>query len=316
MPVETEIKTPAGTVKRTHSNDDLPPSEEEVESTMPYLQWPAVGSLFLWMIVPLAMTIYFSLIRYNLMNPDAHGFAGAENYKFLWEDPAFFPAILNTVVLLGSVLLITVGLGILLAVLYDTKFFGRNVATLLVIAPFFVMPTVSALVWKNMMLHPVYGLVAKVLESFGIGSVDWFGNHPMFSVIMIISWEWMPFAFLILFTSIKSLDYEQQEAAAIDGANGLQKFFSITLPHLYRAIGVVVMIETILIVSIFSEIYTTTSGGPGTATTNLAYLVYSLGLQQFDIGIASAGGLLAVILANIVAFFLVRLLSNNLKAAR
>ena len=318
MPVdtETEIKTPAGTIKRTRSDADLPPSEEETESTMPYLQWPAVGSLFLWMIVPLGMTIYFSLIHYNLMNPDAHGFAGAENYKFLWEDPAFFPAILNTVVLLGSVLLITVGLGILLAVLYDTKFFGRNVATLLVIAPFFVMPTVSALVWKNMMLHPVYGLVAKVLGTFGISAVDWFGDHPMFSVIMIISWEWMPFAFLILFTSIKSLDYEQQEAAAIDGASGIQKFFSITLPHLYRAIGVVVMIETIFLLSIFAEIYTTTSGGRGTATTNLAYLVYSLGLQQFDIGIASAGGLLAVILANVVAFFLVRLLSNNLKAAR
>ena len=318
MPVdtETEIKTPAGTIKRTRSDADLPPSEEKAESTMPYLQWPAVGSLFLWMIVPLAMTIYFSLIRYNLMNPDAKGFAGLENYKFLWEDPAFFPAILNTVVLLGSVLVITVGLGILLAVLYDTKFFGRNVATLLVIAPFFVMPTVSALVWKNMMLHPVYGLVATVLAKFGIGTVDWFGDHPMLSVILIISWEWMPFAFLILFTSIKSLDYEQQEAAAIDGASGIQKFFSITLPHLYRAIGVVVMIETIFLLSIFAEIYTTTSGGPGTATTNLAYLVYSLGLQQFDIGIASAGGLLAVILANVVAVFLVRLLSNNLKAAR
>lgn len=316
MPVETEIKTPAETVKRTHSADDLPPMEEETESTMPFLQWPAVGSLFLWMIVPLGMTIYFSLIRYNLMNPDATGFAKFDNYKFLWQDPAFFPSIINTVVLLGSVLVITVGLGILLAVLYDTKFFGRNVATLLVIAPFFVMPTVSALVWKNMMLHPVYGLVAKVLGFFGLPAVDWFGDHPMFSVILIISWEWMPFAFLILFTSIKSLDYEQQEAAAIDGASGLQKFFSITLPHLYRAIGVVVMIETIFLLSIFAEIYTTTSGGPGTATTNLAYLVYSLGLQQFDIGIASAGGLLAVVLANVVAFFLVRLLSNNLKAAR
>ncbi len=316
MAVETELKTPAGIVKSTHSADDLPPMEEEAESTMPFLQWPAVGSLFLWMIVPLGMTIYFSLIRYNLMNPEVSGFAGGENYKFLWEDPAFFPAIINTIVLLGSVLVITVGLGILLAVLYDTKFFGRNVATLLVIAPFFVMPTVSALVWKNMILHPVYGLFAKLMEALGLPTVDWFGNYPMVSVVLIVSWEWMPFAFLILFTSIKSLDFEQQEAAAIDGASGMQKFFSITLPHLYRAIGVVVMIETIFLLSIFAEIYTTTSGGPGTATTNLAYLVYSLGLQQFDIGIASAGGLLAVVLANIVAFFLVRLLSNNLKAAR
>ncbi len=314
--MSVEIQTPSGEVKTTHPAADLPPAVEEADSTLPFLQWPAVGSLFLWMIVPLGMTIYFSFIRYNLMNPELTGFAKADNFKYLWEDPAFFPAILNTVILLGSVLVITVVVGVLLAVLYDHRFFGRNVATLLVIAPFFVMPTVSALVWKNMILHPVYGLIALALHSVGLPAIDWFGDHPMFSVILIVSWEWMPFAFLILFTSIKSLDLEQQEAASIDGATGMQMFFRITLPHLSRAIGVVVMIETIFLLSIFAEIYTTTSGGPGTATTNLAYLVYSLGLQQFDIGIASAGGLLAVILANVVAFFLVRLLSNNLKAAR
>ncbi len=314
--MSAEIQTPAGEVKPTHPPDDLPPEAEDIDRVLPFLQWPAVGSLLLWMIVPLAMTIYFSAIRYSLLNPDMKGFAGFDNYRFLWEDPAFLPAIVNTLVLVGSMLLITVVVGVLLAVLYNHPFFGRNVATLLVIAPFFVMPTVSALVWKNMILHPVYGLVAIVLKALGQPGIDWFGVHPMFSVILIISWEWMPFAFLILYTSIKSLDHEQQEAAAIDGANAWQMFTRITLPHLARAIGVVVMIETIFLLSIFAEIFTTTSGGPGTATTNLAYLVYSLGLQQFDIGIASAGGLLPVILANIVAFFMVRLLSNNLKAAR
>ena len=118
------------------------------------LQAPAVGALFLWMIVPLAMTIYFSFIRYNLLNPDTKGFAKFENYKFLWDDPSFFPAIKNTLVLIGSVLIITVVFGTLLAVLFERKFFGRNIAALLVIAPFFVMPTVSALLWKNMLLHP------------------------------------------------------------------------------------------------------------------------------------------------------------------
>lgn len=266
------------------------------------------------MIVPLGMTIYFSFLRYSLLNPDLSGFAKLDNYKFLWEDASFFPAIRNTVVLTGSVLLITVVLGTLLAVLYDHKFFGRNVATLLVIAPFFVMPTVSALIWKNMIMHPVYGLVALGLAAIGQPTIDWFGVHPLLSVIIIVSWEWLPFAFLILFTSIKSLDYEQREAASIDGATGSQLFFHITVPHLKRAMGVVVMIETIFLLSIFAEIYTTTSGGPGNATTNLAYLVFSLGLQQFDIGVASAGGLLAVVLANVVAFFLVRVLSQNLKA--
>ena len=279
------------------------------------LQAPAVGVLLVWMIVPLGMTIYFSFIRYNLLNPDAKGFAKFENYQFLWEDPAFVPAILNTLVLIGSVLAITVIFGTLLAVLFDRPFWGRSVATLLLIAPFFVMPTVSALVWKNMILHPVYGLIALAFTKLGLTPIDWFGHYPMLSIVSIISWEWLPFAFLILLTSMKSLDHEQREAAEIDGANARQFFFSITVPHLKRAISVVVMIETIFLLSIFAEIHTTTSGGPGTATTNLAYLVYSLGLQQFDVGIASAGGILAVILANIVSLFLVKMWAGNLKAA-
>jgi sorbitol/mannitol transport system permease protein len=278
------------------------------------LQAPAVGVLLLWMIVPLAMTIYFSFIRYNLLNPDVKGFARLQNYRLLWDDPAFVPAILNTLILIGSVLVITVGLGTLLAVLFERRFFARNAATLLVIAPFFVMPTVSALVWKNMILHPVYGLLARTFSKLGLTPVDWFGHYPMLSIIILVSWEWLPFAFLILFTSLKSLDPEQREAAQIDGASPLQFFLNITIPHLKRAMGVVVMIETIFLLSIFAEIYTTTSGGPGNATTNLAWLVYSLGLQQFDAGIASAGGILAVVLANIVSFFLVKTWAGSLKA--
>jgi sorbitol/mannitol transport system permease protein len=290
-----------------------PVSAEKPNVVLALLEAPAIIVLLLWMIVPLAMTIYFSFIRYSLLNPDISGFAGIENYQFLTQDESFWPAIINTVLLMGAVLIITIVVGTLLAVLYDREFFGKNVATLLVIAPFFVMPTVSALIWKNFIMHPVYGLIAFVLQKVGLRGIDWFGDYPLLSIIIIISWEWLPFAFLILFTSLKSLDQEQKEAAAIDGANTIQLFFYIIVPHLQRAIGVVVMIETIFLLSIFAEIYTTTSGGPGHATTNLAFLVYSLGIQQFNVGIASAGGILAVVLANIVAYFLVKMLAQNLK---
>ena len=175
------------------------------------------------------------------------------------------------------------------------------------------MPTVSALIWKNMILHPVYGLVARRCARSGCSRSTGSREYPLFAVIMIVAWQWLPFAFLILFTAIQSLDQEQKEAARIDGAGPFAMFFFITLPHLKRAIAVVVMMETIFLLSIFAEIYTTTGGGPGTATTNLSYLIYALGLQQFDVGLASAGGILAVVLANIVAFFLVRMLAKNLK---
>ncbi|HWX01940.1 sugar ABC transporter permease [Collimonas sp.] len=279
------------------------------------LQTPSVLLLLLWMIVPLAMTLYFSVIRYNLMMPEATGFVGLDNYAFLLSDPAFWPSILNTLVLIGSVLVISVVGGTLLAVLFDQPFFGRGIARLLVIGPFFVMPTVAALIWKNMILHPVYGLLAWAMRLVGLEPVDWLAEYPMLSVIMIVAWQWIPFAFLILLTALQSLDMEQKEAAQLDGAGPVRVFWYVVLPHLKRAITVVIMIETIFLLSIFAEIFTTTAGGPGTATTNLAYLVYSIGLQQFDIGIASAGGIIAVVLANIVSFFLVRMMAKNLKGA-
>ncbi len=275
---------------------------------------PSVGVLLLWMIVPLAMTLWFSFQRYNLLDPTVGGFAGLDNYTFLVTDPDFWASLWNTFVLVGSVLVITVGLGTLLAVLYDQPFPGQGVARLLAIAPFFVMPTVSALVWKNLMMHPIYGVFGAMARGVGLTPVDWFADFPMLSVILIVSWQWLPFALLILLTAVQSLDHEQREAARMDGAGPLAQFAFITLPHMRRAITVVIMIETIFLLTVFAEIFVTTSGGPGNATTNLAFLIYARALLQFDIGGGSAGGVVAIILANIVAFFLVRSIAGRLEA--
>lgn len=282
-------------------------------STLPLLA-PSVVSLALWMIVPLAMTLWFSFQRYNLLNPFLTGFAGFENYRYLLTDPALFTAMANTLLLVGAVLLITVVLGVLFAVLFDQDFWGRSVARLLVIAPFFVMPTVSALIWKNMLMHPVNGVFAWIAGVFGAAPIDWFTNLPLTSIVIIVAWQWTPFATLILLTAVQSLDEEQKEAARMDGAGPFSLFRFIILPHLGRAISIVVMIQTIFFLTIFAEIFVTTSGGPGLASTNLAYLIYIRALLEFDVGGASAGGIIAIILANIVAVFLVRSIARNLEA--
>ena len=280
--------------------------------TLPLIA-PAVVILLIWSIVPLVMTLWYSFQHYNLVDPTQTGFAGFDNYQYLLTDPDFWSSLINTLELLGGVLVITICGGTLLAVLYDQEFFGRGVARLFVIAPFFVMPTVAALVWKNLMLHPIYGVVSALLRGIGITPVDWFSQVPLLTVIGIVSWEWLPFAVLILLTAVQSLDHEQREAARMDGAGPIASFFYITLPHLRRAIGVVVMIEMIFLLTIFAEIFVTTSGGPGVATTNLAFLIYARALLQFDVGGGSAGGVIAIILANIVAFFLVRSFARNLE---
>jgi sorbitol/mannitol transport system permease protein len=274
---------------------------------------PSVIVLLAWMIIPLAMTLWFSIQYYNLIDPTTTGFAGLDNYRYLVTDPDFWVSLRNTLVLVASVLVVTVGLGTLLAVVFNEPFPGRNVARVLAISPFFVMPTVSALVWKNLMMHPIYGVFGAVARSVGMEPVDWFAEFPLASVIAIVSWEWLPFALLILLTAVQSLDHEQKEAARMDGAGVFAQFFFITLPHLSRAISVVVMIETIFLLTVFAEIFVTTSGGPGNATTNLAFLIYARALLQYDIGGASAGGVVAIVLANIVAFFLVRSIARRLE---
>ena len=272
---------------------------------------PSVVVLFLWMIVPLALTLYFSVLRYNLLDPGNESFVWFLNYGYFLSDPTFLSAIANSLKLVFAVLVISIVGGTLLALLLDQAIVGRNIVRLMVIAPFFVMPTVSALVWKNMFMHPVSGLFAWLMKSVGLQPVDWFAQAPLTAVIIMVAWQWLPFATLILLTAIQSLDEEQKEAAEMDGTPPLSYFYYIVLPHLARPITVVILIETIFLLNVFAEIYVTGTGGPA---GNLPYLVYFQGLLNFDVGGASAGGIVAVVLANIVAFFLIRMIGRNLES--
>jgi sorbitol/mannitol transport system permease protein len=270
---------------------------------------PSVAVLLVWMIVPLGLTIWFSLLRYNLLNPGTESFAGLDNFRYFLTDPAFFRALFNTLLVVFNVIVASIAGGILLALLLDQPIFGRSIVRLMIIAPFFVMPTVSALVWKNMMMHPVSGILAAGMTAIGLKPIDWIGDLPLTSISIMVAWQWLPFATLILLTSLQSLDQEQKEAAEMDGAGFLSQFVFITLPHLARPIAVVILIETIFLLNVFAEVYVTGTGG---TAGNLSYLVYFQGLLNYDVGGASAGGIIAVVLANIVAVFLIRLIGKNL----
>ncbi len=273
---------------------------------------PAVVLLLGWMLVPLCMTVYFSFLYYNLLQPGATPYAGWDNYYWFITDPSFQDAIYNTLALVGGVLCITTLGGLATAMLLDKPMFAKGVIRIMVIAPFFVMPTVSALVWKNMIMNPVNGIFGRIVTGMGFPPIDFFGQYPLASITFIVSWMWLPFSTLILLTALQSLDQEQLEAAEMDGASWINRFRFIMLPHLARAITVVILIQTIFLLSIFAEILVTTNGGPGTATTNLTYLIYVSSLLQFDVGMGSAGGVLAIILANLVAIFLMRMIGKNL----
>ncbi len=278
------------------------------------LKAPAILALLVWSVVPLLMTLWFSFQRYNILEPGRKGFDGLGNYRYLGSDPGLWLAIWNTTLLVTSVLLITVVLGTLLAVLLDQEFFGRGIARLLVLAPFFIMPTVSALLWKNMLLHPDNGIFAFLLRSVHVKPIDWFAVAPLASIIAMVSWQWLPFAVLTLLTAVQSLDPERKEAARMDGAGPIAMFRYIIWPHLGRAISAVIMIESIFLLGVFAEIYVTTSGGPGFSSTTLSFLIYRYALLEYDIGAAAVSGLIAVVLANLLAYLLMRSFARNLEA--
>ena len=271
---------------------------------------PAVFVLLVWMLVPLCMTLWFSVRDYRPLRGGDLGFVGLENFTRFVSSNAFWPAVATTLIIVGGVLLVSILFGILLAMLLDQPMWGQGVVRILVIAPFFVMPTVSALVWKNMFMDPTNGLFAHLWRAFGADPVVWLSDVPMVSLIMIISWQWLPFATLILLTAFQSLDGEQLEAAEMDGASPVARFFFIALPHLSRAITIVILIQTIFLLAVFAEIFVTTGGAFGTRT--LTYLIYQRVLESQNVGLGSAGGVYAIILANIVAIFLMRIVGKNL----
>jgi sorbitol/mannitol transport system permease protein len=273
---------------------------------------PAVILLLGWMLVPLTMTLWFSFRKYLPLRGGDQGWVGFDNYVRFVSSSSFWPSVQTTLVIVGGVLVITIVFGVLLALLLDQPMWGQGVVRILVIAPFFVMPTVSALVWKNIFMDPVNGLFAHLWKFFGATPLEWLSHASVQSIVIIVSWQWLPFATLILLTAIQSLDSERLEAAEMDGANPLQRFGYITLPHLGRAITIVLLIQTIFLLSIFAEIFVTTGGAFGTKT--LSYLIFQRVLESQNIGLGSAGGIYAVILANIVAIFLMRIVGKNLDA--
>ena len=271
---------------------------------------PAVALLLAWMLIPLSMTLIFSFKKYLPLRGGDLGWVGFDNYVRFVSSSAFWPSVTATLTIIGSVLVVTIVLGVALALLLDQPMWGQGIVRILVIAPFFVMPTVSALVWKNMFMDPINGILAHIWKFFGAAPVEWLTQASMQSIVLIVSWQWLPFATLILLTSVQSLDREQLEAAEMDGAPWTSRFWYLILPHLGRAITIVLLIQTIFLLSIFAEIFVTTGGAFGTKT--LTYLIFQRVLESQNVGLGSAGGVYAIILANIVAIFLMRAVGKNL----
>ena len=269
---------------------------------------PALIYVILVTQLPFVLTIFYSVQSWNLLSLAPARFIGLQNYLDILKDPSIRTAIWNTIVLTVCAVAISVALGVGIAVLLNREIFGKGILRTLMIGPFLVMPTAAALMWKDTLLNPLTGFVNYLLTPIGLGTFDFINRFPMASIVAIEVWRWTPFMMLIVLAGLQSQNQEVLEAAEVDGARPLQMFRYITLPSIRPFIELGALLGSLFIVQSFDTIFMTTQGGPGEATTNLPFKLYLEAFQAFDIGRASAIGVLAVILTMIVATFALRTL--------
>ena len=276
--------------------------------------------------IPFLITLAVSTLDWNIQRPgeksflglgEYQSFAGLSNFATVFTDDRLRTAVINTIVLTASVVVISTLVGLGMAVLLDRKFPGRGLARTLLIAPFLVMPVAAALLWKHALYNPDYGLINGSLnwiwQLFGAEEgpvVDWIGSFPMPAVVVALVWQWTPFMMLILLAGLQSQSPDILEAARIDRASPVQIFRHITLPHLRRYIELASLLGSVYVLQTFDAIFTITQGGPGSATTNLPYEIYLTMFRKFEYGEAAAAGVVVVLGTIIVATFALRTISS------
>ncbi|MFG2057541.1 carbohydrate ABC transporter permease [Micromonospora sp. NPDC048930] len=256
--------------------------------------------------IPFLVTLYLSTLDWNALRPGRRAFVGLANYGQVLTDARLRAALLNTVVLTAASVVLSVLLGLGLAILLDRRFPGRGVVRTLLITPFLVMPMAAALLWKHAIYNPSYGLINGIVG----GSTDWVSRYPMLSVVTTLVWQWTPFMMLIILAGLQSQSLETLEAARVDGAGPWQTFTRVTLPYLRPYLELGALLGSIYLVQTFDAVFTITQGGPGTATTNLPYEIYLTTFRKFEYGEAAAAGVVVVIGTIVVATFALRVISS------
>jgi sorbitol/mannitol transport system permease protein len=275
---------------------------------------PALIFLIVVTQLPFVATLVISFMSWNALDPGSRGFAGLDNFIAVATDPALRSSVVGTVILTVSVVLVSLVLGLLLALLMDRRFVGRGLVRTMLITPFLIVPVAAALLWKHVLYNPGYGLFNGVLTwLFGAGAPqpEWISDMPMTAVVVSLVWQWTPFMMLILLAGLQSKPADVVEAARVDGASAWQVFRHITLPHLRQYLELGGLLGSIYIVQNFDAVFTITSGGLGTA--NLPYTIYQTFYQAHDYGRASAAGVIVVIASLILATFALRLVSSLLR---
>src|SRR4051794_27072883 len=270
---------------------------------------PALLLLLLTTTIPLVYLAWNSLQRIDLGMPWLSGFAGLGNYAKMGSDPRFWSSLWLTAVYTASTVVLQVAIGLSLALLVLRIPKGQGVARIAAILPIVLAPVVVGLFWRTLVLAPDFGLVDVVTRALGLGSHNWLGDPQLalISVVAIHTWQWTPFAFLVILASLASVPPDVYEAARIDRATPYQRFVHITLPLIRPAVVVVIIMRMVVALSAFAAIYAATGGGPGTATEILNLYAYRTSFAELNLGYGAALAMILLAITVVVSLVLFRI---------
>jgi sorbitol/mannitol transport system permease protein len=260
---------------------------------------PALVVAILITQIPFLATIYYSFQDWNLARPEERSFAGFDNYVAVITNGAFLPSVWATVRIVGGSMILSLLLGLLLAVLLDRNFRGQALARTLLITPFLVMPAAAALIWKYSLLEVNTGMINWGLGLIGIDPIAWNTDYPAITIVFTLTWQYTPFMMLILLAGLQSQSGEVLEAADVDGASTLQTFRYMTLPHLRTYAELAILLGTVFMIQVFDPVNIMTKGAGNTKT--IAYLLYERAFIGQQIGEAAAYGVITVIVTIAIA---------------
>lgn len=267
---------------------------------------PALLLLVVTTALPLIYLVWTSFQRIDLSMPWMSGFAGVDNYARLGGDPRFWNSLGLTLIYTGTTVVLQVVLGLLLALLVMQVKRGQAMLRIAAILPIVLAPVVAGLFWRSLVLAPDFGILDFATRALGLGSYNWLGEPTLalVSVIAIHTWQWTPFAFLVLLASLAALPPDLYEAARLDRAGPWQRFWHITLPMLRPAIVIVVILRMVTALSAFAAIFAATGGGPGSATEILNLYAYRLSFTELSLGYGAAVATVLLVITLVVAFSL------------
>lgn len=269
---------------------------------------PALLLLLLTTTAPLVYLGWNSLHRLDLGMPWLSGFAGLDNYAKMGSDPRFWNSLWLTAIYTVSTVALQVSVGLALALLVLQIPKGQGLLRIAAILPIVLAPVVVGLFWRTLVLAPDFGLVDMVSKALGMGSHNWLGDPQLalISVIAIHTWQWTPFAFLVLLATLSTLPPDVYEAARLDRAGAWQRFVYITLPLVRPAIVMVVILRAVTALSAFAAIFAATGGGPGSSTEILNLYAYRTSFTILNLGYGASLAVVLMVITLAVSWIMFR----------